>query len=285
MTGSAGFLGHAVVSALAEHGHGVTALGRRDADVPDRADRQVLADVRSEEEVANAVAGVDAVCHLAALTSVRESFAEPLEYWRTNVVGTLNVLNAIVGAETPKRLVLASTRTTGNPYAATKLAADQAVAHVAAAGGVGAISLRAFNLAGATGGRGDRDRRRLIPKILAVQAGEADELVVNGDGSVIRDYVHVEDMADAFVRALDACAPGTWRAYDIGSGRRTSIRDVVAVAEQVTGKPVRLRHAPPADEPPVLVADPSEALADLGWRPTRSGLDRIIGDAWHAMGD
>lgn len=300
VTGATGFLGHAVVSALTDHGHVVTALSRHDHDVPAKADRHVSADIGSADALAEVVAEVDAVCHLAALARVRDSFAEPISYWRTNVVGTINVLDALSRAATPKRLVLSSTGAVygipdrqpinedqppapGNPYAATKLAADLAALNVAETGTIGAISLRAFNIAGASGGHADPDETRLIPKIIAVQDGRAPELVINGDGSAVRDYVHVDDMADAFVRALDACTPGTWRAYNIGSSRRTSIRDVVRTAETVTGRPVPVRHAPAANEPPTLLADSTRAEAELSWHPNRSDLATIIEDAWKSV--
>jgi UDP-glucose 4-epimerase len=303
VTGATGFLGHAVVAALTDAGHGVTSLARHANEVPDKAHRHVVADVRTPAELLPAVAEADAVCHLAGLARVRESVSEPMRYWRTNLGGTLNVLDALArtaGAGAPKRLVLASTGAVygtprrqpigetepaapSNPYAASKLAADLAAASVAGTGAIGAVSLRAFNIAGATGGTLDRDESRLIPKILAVQAGHAAELVVNGDGSAVRDFVHVDDMADAFLRALDACTPGTWRAYNIGSGRRTSIRDIVTAAETLTGRPVPVRHRPPADEPPVLLADPSRARAELGWQPVRSEVSRILADAWAAL--
>lgn len=303
VTGATGFLGHAVTSALANHGHAVVALSRGAGDVPAEADRHVRADVRSSAEILDAVADVDAVCHLAALVRVRDSLSDPLDYWRTNVGGTLNVLDALTRSASqnvPKRLVLSSTGAVygtpqrqpidenqatapSNPYAATKLAADLAASHVAGTGAIGAITLRAFNVAGASSGRADHDLTRLIPKILAVQAGHADQFVVNGDGSAVRDFVHVDDMADAFVRAIDNCAAGDWRVYNIGSGQRTTIRDVIAVTEEVTGKPVHVHHTPPANEPRVLVADASRAMAELDWHPKHSNLTQIISDAWHAI--
>jgi UDP-glucose 4-epimerase len=300
VTGATGFLGHAVVSALAERRHVVTALSRHSLDIPARADSHVSADVRSADSLVDAVAEVDAVCHLAALARVRDSFAKPLDYWRTNVTGTMNVLDALSRTGTPKRVVLSSTGAIygapksqpisedqppapGNPYAATKLAADLAALNVAETGAIGAVSLRAFNIAGASGGHADPDETRLIPKVIAVQTGHAPELVINGDGSAVRDYVHVDDMADAFVRALDACAIGSWRAYNIGSGRRTSIRDVVRAAETVTGRPVPIRHAPAANEPPTLLADSTRAETELGWHPIRSDLTTIVEDAWKAV--
>ena len=306
ITGATGLLGHAVAHALTEHGHEVTALSRNGGDIPDAAKTHIAADVRSADDMRAAVAEADAVCHLAALVRVRDSIAEPLEYWKTNVVGTLNVLEALTATatpDTPKRLVLSSTGAVygiptrqpiaedeatapTNPYAATKLAADMAAAHTTAASkALGATSLRAFNIAGASVGRTDWDLTRLIPKTLAVHAGKADDLVINGEGTAIRDFVHVDDMADAFVRALDACVPGTWQAYNIGSGRRTTVREVLDTAAAVTGKDVPIRHAPPAAEPPELVADSSKAAAELGWQPRKSDLRTIITDAWRVMND
>jgi UDP-glucose 4-epimerase len=302
VTGASGFLGHAVTSALADRGHVVVALSRSRVEVPPKASQHIRADVRSSADMVDAIAQVDAVCHLAALVRVRDSLSNPLDYWRTNVGGTLNVLEALVLSATrkaPKLLILSSTgavygtpehqpisedQTTApsNPYAATKLAADLAASHVAATGAIGAITLRAFNIAGASSGRTDHDLTRLIPKILAVQAGQAHELLINGDGSAVRDFVHVDDMADAFSNALEICRAGDWRVYNIGSGRRTTVREVVSVAEQVTGKTVPIRNAPPANEPPVLVADVSRAMKELDWLPKRSDLTRIISDAWRA---
>ncbi|MEV6985574.1 NAD-dependent epimerase/dehydratase family protein [Sphaerisporangium sp. NPDC051017] len=302
VTGASGFLGIAIVAVLAEYGHHVTALTRTGRPVPG-SHRTLTGDVLDLASLDAAVADVDGVCHLAALVRARESLEEPARYWRTNVGGTVNLLDALARTATrarPKKIVLASTAAVyghsgrqpvdeeaplwpGSPYGTSKLAADQAAADVAATGLVGAVSLRAFNIAGGMPGHHDRDTTRLIPKILAVQAGHAGELVVNGDGSAVRDFVHVLDMADAFARALDACEPGEWRPYNVGSGRMTSIRDVLVAAEQVTGRPVPVRHGPAAPEPPVSLADPSRIQNDLDWRPKRSDLPQILTDAWSAL--
>jgi NAD dependent epimerase/dehydratase family len=166
------------------------------------------------------------VCHLAGLTKVRDSRTNPVDYWRTNVGGNLAILHRLADAHAG-RVVLASTcavygeqteqpitETTpvapSSPYGRSKLAADHAAADLAATGAIGAISLRAFNVAGALPGHPDRDTTRLIPQLLAVQQGRAPELVINGDGTAVRDFVHVADMATAFTFALCACglAPG-----------------------------------------------------------------------------
>jgi UDP-glucose 4-epimerase len=149
-------------------------------------------------------------------------------------------------------------------------------------GAIGVTSLRAFNIAGALPGRPDPDETRLIPRMMAVQRGTAPELVVNGHGDAIRDFVHVADMAEAFALALDASEPGAARVYNIGSGRPTRVRDVISVVEQVTGRPVARRHVPPAAEPHELLADSMSIQADLGWNPRRSNLRQIIEDAWSA---
>jgi UDP-glucose 4-epimerase len=300
VTGATGFVGYAVAAALASAGHEVVALSRSDRRLPAGV-QSVPGDLRDSASVVAAVraAAVDAACHLAALARVRDSRADPLGYWRTNVGGTLALLQALNGRPAPTRLVVASTCAVygeraaqpigesavpdpSNPYGSSKLAADRAVADVAQAGSIGAISLRAFNVAGGLHGHPDQDETRLIPKVVAVAQGRAAELVVNGDGSVVRDYVHVADMADAFVRALDACRPGVWAAYNVGSGLRSTIADVVATAETVTGAPLPVRHNPPAAEPRELLADATRLQSELGWRPRRSTLDRIIGDAWAA---
>jgi UDP-glucose 4-epimerase len=266
--------------------------------VPPSVER-VTADLLNPRAVAAAVATAepDAACHLAALARVRDSRTDPVRYWQTNVGGTLALLAALsAGSPAPRRLVMASTCAVygepteqpiqedaapapSNPYGTSKLAADRAAADLAATGAIGAVSLRSFNIAGGLPGHPDRDESRLIPKIVAVAQGRADELVVNGDGSVVRDYVHVLDMADAFARALDACEPGRWRAYNVGSGRRSTIADVITAAEQVTGRSIPVRHQPPAAEPPELLADAARIQHELGWQARFSDLRQIIGDA------
>lgn len=304
VTGATGFVGYAVAAALVDAGHQVAALSRSERPLPVGVQR-IGGDVEDAAAVLHAVeaTGAEAVCHLAALARVRDSRADPVGYWRTNVGGTLAVLRAMTRQPGgPGRLVVASTCAVygeraaqpiteqtqpnpTNPYGTSKLAADRAVADVAATGAIGAVSLRAFNIAGGLPGRPDDDETRLIPKIVAVAQGRAAELGVNGDGSVVRDFVHVADMADAFVRAVDACRSGRWVGYNVGSGLRSTLADVIAAAEAVTGAPLAIRHNPPADEPEVLLADASLIRNELGWRPERSQLPRIVRDAWDAAQD
>jgi UDP-glucose 4-epimerase len=301
VTGGTGFLGRAVVDALVRRGHDVTAMQREEAPAG-AAFQTVRGDVRDVAALQEAVADADAVCHLAALTKVRESIEKPTEYWSINAGGTINVLTALAATSTrsrPKRLILASTaavygtpeqqpiseETTAapsSPYGASKLAAELAAADAVRTGSLGATSLRAFNIAGSSRGKPDPDRTRLIPKVLAVQAGLAHELTVNGDGTAVRDFTHVEDVAQAFTLALDACAPGQWRAYNIG-GARASVAEVIRAAEGVTGNLLPVRHLPPAPEPPCLVADSTRARQELGWQPKKSELSQILRDGWNAL--
>jgi UDP-glucose 4-epimerase len=299
VTGATGFVGYAVAALLVEHGHQVDGLTRSNTAALPTGVHRVCGDLTRADSLVDAVTAVDGVCHLAGRTRVRESWTDPLGYWQANVVGTLSLLGAMLTTGT-KRLVLASSCTVygerteqpitetahtapSNPYGHSKLAADHAATDLAATGALGAVSLRAFNIAGALPRRPDPDDTRLIPRLLAVQQGTVPELVVNGDGSAIRDFVHVTDMAAAFALALQACEPGTARAYNIGSGQATSVRDVISTAEMVTGRPVPRRYAPAALEPQELLADSTLIRNELGWRPERSSLEDIITDAWAAL--
>ncbi|TCP56989.1 UDP-glucose 4-epimerase [Tamaricihabitans halophyticus] len=302
VTGAAGFLGRAVSRALAARGHEVVALVHSNGVVP-HASEVLSGDLLIPGTLRAAVRNIDAVCHLAAATRVRESFEQPAHYWRLNMTGTLNLLDAVSAVSTPSqpiRLVLASTAAVYgvpelqpitedvvpvplSPYGASKLAADQATAQVAALGSIGAVSLRSFNVAGAVDGVPDEDLSRVIPRVLAVQIGHATEMVVNGDGGVVRDYVHVADMAHAFLLALDACEPGAWRAYNVGSGQHVRVADVLAATEKATGRPVRTRYRPPANEPEILLADSTRIMRELGWQPRRSEISQIVADGWNAL--
>jgi UDP-glucose 4-epimerase len=299
VTGAAGFVGYAVAALLVEHGHDVTGLIRSPTSALPTGVQRLRGDLCTPETLPPALGEVDAVCHLAGLTKVRESRTNPVGYWRTNVGGTLAILDRLAQAGA-WRLILASTCAVygeqteqpigetaavapSSPYATSKLAADQAAADLAATGAIGAVSLRSFNIAGALPCHPDRDTTRLIPKLLAVQQGRAPELIVNGDGTAVRDFVHVADMATAFVLALHACQPGTWRAYNVGSGCPSTVHDVITTTETVTGRPVPRRHAAAAREPATLLADSTRSRAELGWRPQKSSLPEIISDAWAAL--
>jgi len=301
VTGATGFVGRAVVRQLAMAGNSVTGFARTSR--PCSCELRT-GDLLDQAALEHAVKGVDAVCHLAALTLVRESFEEPVRYFRVNVTGTLNLLDAMNAeahrAGRPLRLVFASTCAVygtprrqpiteaqepapSSPYGASKLAAENAIGYQAALGTIGAVTLRTFNVAGAADGHGDPDTTRIIPRTLLVAAGLADRLNVNGDGSAVREYTHVGDLAQAYAVALDVAEPTGHRIYNVGSGVGVSVREVIEAAERITGRPVSVHLGPPANEPRELRADSSRIKADLGWQASRSSLDTIVADAWQAL--
>jgi UDP-glucose 4-epimerase len=308
VTGGLGYIGRAVTARLAEAGHDVAILARArpdaQADLPGHAEL-LLGDVRDRDHILELVAGGDfaGVCHLAGRTRGRESFGDPVGYYDTNLSGTVNLLRGLGEATRrsgePARLVFASTvmvygssdgrpideqheTAPMSPYGASKLACEQLLAYQAAAGALGAISLRVFAAAGAVGRHGDRDLGRLIPKALAVARGQEPYIEVNGDGSAVREFTHVADVAEAYLRALDAVKPGEHEVYNIGSGSGVSVREILAMVEEVTGRPVPVRHRPAQPEPAALIADYRRAQERLGWQPSRSALRQIIADAWQA---
>lgn len=306
VTGAGGFVGRAVVHRLAEAGDDVTAVSRHTwLDSPTNV-QSVVADVLDSAAITHAIneSEPEGVCHLAALTRVRDSFQEPIRYFAVNVIGTIHLLQALghLADRTGRvpRLVFGSTVAVyglageepitedapslpATPYGASKLAADQAIGFQAATGALAAVSLRCFNVAGATPQTRDNDLTRVIPKALAVAAGVEPYFVMNGDGSSVRDYLHVADLADAYAVALDAAKPGRHAIYNTGSGMPVSLRDVIDSAERVTGRRLVVCRNPPQNEPPALLADSSRIRHELGWEPRRSQLATIVSDAWEAV--
>ncbi|MEC3914016.1 NAD-dependent epimerase/dehydratase family protein [Nocardia sp. CDC160] len=288
VTGAGGYLGRALVAALTAAGHEPIAMVRPGVGAIPGARETRAADLLDPDGLRRAVEGVDRVCHLAGLTRARESFDEPLRYFRVNTGGTLALLEAMADAGV-RGLVFSSTcavygspdrqpmtedlpAAPPHPYASSKVAAEAVVEAQANSGALGAIVLRLPNLAGGA----DKDPTRLIPRVLAAATSRT-PLGVNGDGSAVRDYLHVDDAAAGFVAAVERLpAPGGFARYNLGSARGTSILDVVAAVERVTGQRVPLVHNPPAHEPQVLIADATRAAAELGWEPKLSDLDSII---------
>lgn len=293
VTGAAGYVGRAVVVALAAAGQEPVALVHSHSDGLPVGVEVRAADLTDPGSLAGSVVGFDAVCHLAGATRARESWEQPGRYFSVNTAGTIALLTAMEAAGV-QRIVFASTGSIygtperqpmdeslpddpPHPYAGSKLAAEQAVEWQARAGGLGVTVLRLFNVAG----RLDPDSTRIVPRVLAAVDGT--DLQVNGDGTAVRDFLHVDDAAAAFVAALERAVPvGEARRYNIGHGVGSSVMDVVAAAEQVTGRVVRVEHRPPAPEPATLVCDPSRAIAELDWKPRHSDLATIIADAWAA---
>jgi UDP-glucose 4-epimerase len=307
VTGGLGFIGRAVAAGLVGAGHRVDVLSRGRAGVTPPAGAHLVAgDVRDRDRIAAVVAGgrYDGICHLAGLIRGRDSVGDPLSYYDVNLGGTINLLSAVkaVGpvGERPVRFVFASTsivygsRRTGalsedlppapeNPYGASKLAAEQLVGYHAATGEISAVTLRCFNVAGAVDGYADTDPTRIIPNVLRAARGELPHVTLNGDGSAVREFTHVLDVASAFRLAIEAngtAANGTAPVYNVGTGRGVTMAEVIATAERVTGRPVPVEHLPPKPEPHTLVSDPRRLMADFGWAPVHSDLAEIIDSAW-----
>ncbi|MGH2862997.1 MAG: UDP-glucose 4-epimerase GalE [Solirubrobacteraceae bacterium] len=310
VTGGAGYIGSIVARLLIEEGHEVVVLdnlerGHREA-VPAEA-QLIVADLRNPEDPRGALrpGGFDGVLHFAALALVGESVEHPELYYRTNVTGTLNLLEAMVAYEVP-RLVFSSTCAVygqpdevpisetatprpQNAYGASKLAADHLIGDFCTAYQIGAVSLRYFNVAGAHGEAGEdhEPETHLIPNILKVPLGQRDTVQIFGsdyptdDGTAVRDYIHIDDLADAHVLALEHARAGEHRIFNLGNGNGFSVRDVIAAVERVTDTTIATEEAPrrPGD-PPRLVAAGRKIREELGWAPKKPELETMIADAW-----
>lgn len=311
LTGGAGYVGSACLRWLLAHGHDPLAYddlsaGNAAAVPPGRLVRGDILDggallqaLREHE--------IEAVMHFAAVASVPESIADPATYWRINVQGTHTVLDAMraagvrlllfsstaavydltapmpVNEESPKRPAV--------PYGATKLAAEQMIAHYAAAYGLGFGILRYFNASGADpGGEHGESRRRethLIPLLLRAALDGKREVLLYGDdwdtpdGTCVRDFVHTADLASAHQLTLESLRPGVGRVYNVGTGVGRSVREVLRACEEVAGRPVphRVAERRPGD-PGVLVASPERLRRETGWEPRFTDLREIVATAW-----
>lgn len=307
VTGGAGYIGSVVAAQLLEAGHEVVVLddlstGHADA-VPDGA-RFVEGSI-ADLDLVRAVlgGGIDAVLHFAAASLVGESAQDPARYYRRNVAGTMELLDAMRSDGTSQLVFSSSAATYGepdsvpipetaptrptNPYGATKAAIDEMIGWYSRAYGLASTSLRYFNVAGAEGGRGERHspETHLIPNVLRAADDPMRSVEVFGtdyptpDGTAIRDYVHVGDLADAHLRALGGPA-GEHRVYNLGSGTGYSVREVIAACEAVTGRSIRVDDGPrrPGD-PARLVASNALIGEELGWAPARD-LHAMVASAW-----
>ncbi len=312
VVGGAGYVGSTSVESFVEAGHEVTVFddlstGHAGAVISpvhlvrgSIQDRSRLAALLTEERI-------DAVLHCAAKSLVGQSMVDPALYYRHNVAGGVAMLEAMRDAGV-NRLVYSSTAAVYgeprrvpiaeadrpepiNPYGATKLAFEGAMRWFAAAHGFRAISLRYFNVAGATERNGEdhEPETHLIPLVLRVAAGEATHVQIFGqdystpDGTCIRDFVHVRDLGAAHLLALEATAETdpSLEVYNLGSAAGFSVREVVEAARKVTGRaiPARVLKRRVGD-PPVLVASSRRARRELGWQPQFSKLEQMLADAW-----
>ncbi|MEV6345734.1 UDP-glucose 4-epimerase GalE [Actinoplanes sp. NPDC051851] len=312
VTGGAGYVGSVTSRLLLDAGHEVVVLdnlrtGFREAVAPDAT--FVEADIADAARVLTPEAGFDAVLHFAGLIAAGESMAKPELYWHENVVKSLALLDAIRAARVPRVIFSSTAAVYGNPvevpisetaakaptstYGSTKLTFDLALTSEAFAHNLAAVSLRYFNVAGAyingdveIGERHDPETH-LIPITLQAAAGKREKLQLFGDdyptpdGTCVRDYIHVEDLARAHLLALDATVAGEHRIYNLGNGNGFSNRQVVEAAREVTGAAIPVEVAPRRDgDPATLVASSSRAREELGWVPRKNTLQAMIGDAW-----
>jgi UDP-glucose 4-epimerase len=312
VTGGAGFIGSVVSQLLLDAGHEVVVL-----DDLSTGHRQVVpAGARFiQGRVHDAVADVldasfDGVLHFAAFIAAGESVTLPEKYWENNTIGALRLLDAMRAARVPRLVVSSTANVYGdpdevpipetaatrppNPYAGSKLAVDFALRDEARAHGLAAVSLRYFNVAGAhvsadgsmIGERHDPESH-LIPIALQVAAGRREKLQLFGDdyatpdGTCVRDYIHVSDVAAAHLLALSTMEQASHRVFNLGNGTGFSNRQVVEVVRAVTGHPVPTEVAPRrAGDPAELVAAAHRARTELGWQPGKPELTDIVTDAW-----
>lgn len=311
VTGGAGYVGSTTAESLVKAGHNVTVLdslfrGRR-AAVPPEA-RLVVGDIGDGSLVERTLRddGIEAVLHCAALAQVGESVADPARYFHDNVASALVLLDAMHTAGVKRLAFSSSAAVYGtpqstpidedhpmrpvNPYGETKRAFEGTLDWYSRAYGLAAVSLRYFNACGATVERGEdhRPETHLIPNVLfSALGGPAITIFGNDyptpDGTCIRDYAHVEDLAAAHIAALELTGEmgSTHVACNLGSGSGYSVLEVLQAAESVVGKGIPHSFGPRREgDPAVLVASNSKARELLGWQPRHGTLDEIIGSAW-----
>jgi UDP-glucose-4-epimerase GalE len=312
VTGGAGYIGSHSVKLFRERGHDVWVydtleLGHR-ASVP--ADRLVVGDLSETHRLDQLFVEqrIDAVVHFAAYAAVGESVQQPAKYWQNNFVNTLGLLNCL-RRHGIQRFVFSSTCATFgcpmampiteetpqapiNPYGHSKLAVEWALSEYRHAYGLGFAALRYFNASGAaadgTIGEDHTPETHLIPLVIYAAMGKRPFIEIFGadyptpDGTCIRDYIHVDDLAEAHLLALEHLAPGAALHYNLGIGHGYSVREVIRTVEEVTGKPVAVKEGPrrPGD-PPILIASSQKIQNELGWKPRYNELRGIVETAWN----
>lgn len=309
VTGAAGFIGSTTAEQLLDAGHDVVALdslvrGRRE-NVPTRA--TFVEGPCGDGALIRSLGRFDACIHFAARIEPAESMSYPESFFTNNVAQTFNMVEALIESGTTKVIFSSSCAVYGNqvqmpidedratsphsPYGESKLMVERGLSWMAQRDRLRAASLRYFNAAGATAAHPERHdpEIHLIPLALDAVLGRRDVLSVFGtdyptaDGTCVRDYIHVSDLADAHVRAIDALDQHADLTLNLGTGIGSSILEVIDSVKRVTGRDVPVRVAPrrPGD-PAEAVASNVKARELLGWEPTRSRLDDIISDAWEA---
>jgi UDP-glucose 4-epimerase len=313
VTGGAGYVGSGVVEELIRVGHSAIVYdslykGHREAVHPEA--EFVHADLFDAAPLRGALGKTDAVIHMAADALVGESVREPAKYYRNNVVAGLALLDsmrergvrslvfsssaAVYGQAAKQPIEEGDPKAPTNPYGETKLAFENALRWYSSAYGLRSISLRYFNAAGATARCRERHdpETHLIPLVLQAALGRIPAVTVFGtdyptpDGTCIRDYIHVSDLASAHVLALEALASGhAGGAYNLGcGGAGFSVKQVIDVARAVCAREIPVRVGPRrAGDPAVLVASPERIIRELGWHPRLQGLGEIVRSAWEPL--
>jgi UDP-glucose-4-epimerase GalE len=282
-------------------------MGHRQA-VP--ADRLIVGDISEVRRLDHVMVErrIEAIVHFAASTFVGESVRDPGKYYQNNLVNTLNLMEC-ARQNRVNRFVFSSTAATFgvpekmpiteetpqqpiNPYGASKLAVERALSDYAKAYGWGFATLRYFNASGASAdgtiGEDHDPETHLIPRVIFAATGKIPHIEVFGtdyptsDGTCVRDYIHVDDLADAHLLALEKLSPGVELRYNLGIGRGYSVREVIRTVNEVTGKQVPVKEGPrrPGD-PPVLVASSELIQRQLSWKPRYNDLTSIVGTAWN----
>ncbi len=310
VTGAAGYIGSVCAEALIKRGHAIVALDNLSEGHPAAVPREAIF-VECDLGDRQALDGVfrshppDAVMHFAALCEVERSIREPGAFYVANVAHGIHLLEAMARYGV-KKLIFSSTaavygepevvpipekhRTSPvNPYGASKLFFERLLEEFRATTGLQYVSLRYFNAAGASKERGEdhRNETHIVPRLLQVALGQLDHFCINGndyptpDGTCVRDYVHVLDIAEAHVLALEHLERVSGHAFNVGNNRGYSVLEVVEATRRVTRKPIptTLGRRRPGD-PAVLVASSEKIRRELGWKPTLSDLDSIVETAW-----
>jgi UDP-glucose 4-epimerase len=309
VTGGAGYIGAHVAAELLNEGYSVRIYDDFSNGLHKRVDGKfrdiVEGDILDREKLLQAMQGVDAVIHLAAKKAVEESVKNPLKYYENNIGGTLNLL-AAMSAKGVKTIVFSSSAAVYSPndkdaveetdptvplspYGATKLLSEELISSVGGAEEISHVSLRYFNVVGsAIPEFGDNSKDNLVPKVfLALKNGKRPEIYGSDyptpDGTCIRDYIHVQDLAKAHVAALKKAESGfTSAIYNVGSGKGYSVREMMNQISQTLGKDINPQESPArAGDSPKLIASIKKIEAELGWRPTAT-LKEMIDSSWAA---
>lgn len=310
VTGGAGYIGSNTVETLIERGHKVVVLDNLSSGYKEAVHPQasfVQADIADTDTVTSTLKthNIEAVMHFAAFIEVGESMKNPIKYFENNTLKTFTLLSTLVQNNIQKFVFSSTAALFGNPesvpiaetariqpesvYGETKYQTERILYWLSQTKNLGYTALRYFNASGAgeTYGENHKPESHLIPLVLQVAQGKRDSISIYGDdydtpdGTCVRDYIHVKDLANAHVLAIEALQPGQHNAYNLGNGQGFSVKQVIDICRDVTGHPIPTTTTPRrAGDPAILVADSSLIRQELGWVPERPELKEIVASAW-----